>query len=153
MKNKVLYVCLIILLGLVFVYKPAMIKADSGFDSSWDSESSSYDSGGWDIDFDSSDESSSFADKLEIILYVVPIFITTCSIYYALTYYIAKSKLFNFLAIAFSGIITLVEMYLVYKGEYLIVSIVCLLLILMACICYEYSKKINEKKKGVKNEK
>lgn len=119
----------------------SFIKADSGFISSWDSESNSYDSGGWDIDFDSSDGSSLFTEKLEIILYVVPIFIKTCSIYYALTCYIVKGKLFNFLAIAFSGIITLVEMYLVYKCEYLIVSIVCLLLIIMACICYEYSKK------------
>ena len=150
MKNKVLYVCLILLLGLVFVYRPAMIKADSGFDSSWDSEINSYDSGGWDIDFDSSDGSSLFTEKLEIILYVVPIFITKCSIYYALTCYIVKGKLFNFLAIAFSGIITLVEMYLVYKCEYLIVSIVCLLLILMACICYEYSKKNKRKEKRSK---
>lgn len=128
----------------------SFIKADSGFISSWDSESNSYDSGGWDIDFDSSDGSSLFTEKLEIILYVVPIFIKTCSIYYALTCYIVKGKLFNFLTIAFSGIITLVEMYLVYKGEYLIVSIVCLLLILMSCICYEYSKKNKRKEKRSK---
>lgn len=139
--NRSLCLIGILLIILSFILRPTFIKADSGFDSNWDSESSSYDSGGWDIDFDSSDESSSFAEKLEMMLYVVPIFITTCSIYYALTCYIAKGKLFNFLAIAFSGIITLVEMYLVYKGEYLIVSIVCLLLILMVCICYEYSKK------------
>ena len=127
--NRSLCLIGILLIILSFILQPTFIKADSGFDSSWD------------IDFDSIDGSSLFTEKLEIIIYVVPIFITTCSVYYALTCYIAKGKLFNFLAIAFSGIITLVEMYLVYKGEYLIVSIVCLLLILMACICYEYSKK------------
>ena len=148
--NRSLCLIGILLIILSFILRPTFIKADSGFDSSWDSESNSYDSGGWGIDFDSSDGSSLFTEKLEIILYVVPIFITTCSIYYALTCYIVKGKLFNFLAIAFSGIITLVEMYLVYKGEYLIVSIVCLLLILKACICYEYSKKNKRKEKRSK---
>ena len=89
--NRSLCLIGILLIILSFILRPTFIKADSGFDSSWDSESSSYDSGGWDIDFDSSDESSSFAEKLEMMLYAV--------------------------------------------------SIVCLLLILMACICYEYSKK------------
>ncbi len=133
--NRSLYLIGILLIALSFILRPTFIKADSGFDSSWDSESSSYGSS-WD-----NDDDISFSKKIVITLYVVPIFITTCSIYYVLSCYIAKGKLFDFLAIAFSGIITLVEMYLVYKGEYLIVSIVCLLLILMACICYEYSKK------------
>ena len=81
--NRSLCLIGILLIILSFILRPTFIKADSGFISSWDSESNSYDSGGWDIDFDSSDGSSLFTEKLEIILYVVPIFIKTCSIYYA----------------------------------------------------------------------
>ena len=144
--NRSLCLIGILLIILSFILRPTFIKADSGFDSSWDSESSSYGSS-WD-----NDDDISFSKKIVITLYVVPIFIATCSIIYIISSFPIGDKLYEFLTFIVSFIIIVVEVYFIHNGEYLIVLILCLLLMLIAYISHKLSKK-NEKRKGVKNEK
>ncbi len=86
-KNYIIFLCTLFILFLGIVYNPITINADSGFDSSWDSGSSSSD---WDSssDFDSS-SSGGYVGTGNIAMFFI--FVISLIILYFI-YYIAVNK-------------------------------------------------------------